>query len=72
MLDIGLSVYFSAGLGFCEIYYIICFCQIENISKLVEKCEMFVEQSKLLIPICNAFNYELCANFFSLREYFVW
>lgn len=46
MLDFGLSVYFLLGFSFCLIYYIICIWQVENISRFIENCEIFIEQSK--------------------------
>lgn len=47
--DFGLSIYYLSCLIFSGIYYIIYIRQIKNISKYIENCEMFIEQSKLNI-----------------------
>lgn len=47
MLDFGLSMCFLLGLSVCGVYYIIYIWQIDNISKFIENCELFIKQSKL-------------------------
>lgn len=45
--DYGLTFYYSSCLVFGAIFYINYIWKVENISKFIENCETFIEQSKL-------------------------